>query len=109
MNSIIPISDYPAPSDANSQMQVLNEKKGEINGTIDIINNSKLDRKTKEIATDRLRARRDSIDTEIRHKRVEKQVKEKIEAKQREENEIVKAQLEKQEKDTSKSRFDVRA
>jgi len=109
VNSIIPISDYPAPSDANSQIQVLNEKKGEINGAIDIINNSKLGRKTKEIATDRLRARRDSIETEIRHKRTEKQVKDKIEKRQREEKEVIKAQLEKQDKDTSKARLDIRA
>lgn len=104
---ILSISDYPAPSDERSQIQVLSEEKGEISQKIGNIAGSRLDRETKKAVTNSLKARQSAIDSNIRRKCAEKDYKEKLDAKRRENETLEKDRLEKQEEDTA--RFDIRA
>lgn len=104
--NILPISDYPASSDANSQIQVLSEEKSEISVEIQRINDSGLDSHAKEAAVDSLRARSDNIKQNIRKKQADIDNEKRLDKKRLEKRDFERKQLEKQ--DADKSRLDIK-
>lgn len=107
--NIMPMSDYPAPSDENSQIQVLSEEKNEVSGQIHRINSSRLDENDKERLTDSLKSRENGINTDIRAQKDKKAYKNSLEKKRLEQSQLKKQELEKQDTSGKKSRLDVRA
>lgn len=104
----IAMSDYPASSDPASQMQVLSEKKGELAGQMqDIEEDGSLDENQKQAMTAHLQQESNDVSVRIRAEQ-HKKTDEKLLADKREQDKRVEQkQLEKQQFDAS--RFDIRA
>lgn len=71
--NIMPISDLPMPADDRSQLQVLGERKAELNEQAQSVRESKMPRQQKEQALDEIDSKAAAVRVEIRHKQASQQ------------------------------------
>lgn len=75
---LMPISDLPAPSDENSQAQVMHERKSELGEKMQDVDDSHLPKGEKEHITDHLQNESDAASTRIRQLNEKKSAEKKL-------------------------------
>lgn len=110
--NIMPMSYYPMPSDANSQINVLEESKSDVNNQMQDVTQSNLSETQKTAMTDNLQSKNDQIGNDIKHKEVEINYNNKQQAATTQKQRVEKSEINQQIINTgenSRSGFDKRA